>query len=1090
MFARQIYFGGYEEMLKRILALVLCAAMLVAVFMMSGCDSDVVYEDDDTRLPLTLTVLGITGPTTKHDDVKAVENAINAILRDRFEIKLNLEFVTMDKYLELVKEKNELADYDNSIDAAIKRYNDYAQRLANQAQQQAAALSGKTGKWTKGNTLISADTVPVRPLYTAQETIVYENGRIEIVYPDSEHYEGSVSPVDIIMIADKEMYDEFDEAGYLESVKSLLSLGSNDITFTKINQYIYPTYLEQLSAITGDIKAIPNNNLLAEYTYLVVDKALADKYDFNVDAVSSYADMESFLSSVKASEDVTPLTGELNPLGIFKMFGDDIAIGTYFDPIYGYNTEEGKTFKVQNLFDIPEYVSQLSLFEKYEKAGYTGDGDSFAAKVIVGDASVEKNYADGYYVKVLQNPFVCREAIFDGMLAVSSKTSDPARALQIIETINTDSDIKNLLQYGIEGVHYTVNEDGNTITRLNDNYMMDNALTGNVYMGYPEEGMDSTTWSNYMLTNLSSSLSPFLTYYVSEQSLDGMLNSVIEYAALKEAFAPAGVVYEDYLANSGTSQGNRLVSQWKTYYKEFLISKIVETGVKPENASGRLNNLSDPVFTTKWCETKMIEKMKAEKYSTILTNAAIALKVNETVASSAGMSSDSFTNAKKNASNYFTNIEYLRIMTLRTLFSDATKEEKAAYNSMTTTNFEKAVLDVIKADYIEKNNVTDEKYDELVKQFISTMLQFTDPVTNNTYYVSWDEFLEEKASASDFIGVMDKLNEHYSDLLNENYSKGYLSMLNSVEIGEAIHSSLYTKWLRENNTTAKEFENSVKDEILAPLGITYTELQTLSRTDATSYRAYIDKVKSKYKKIILEKYTLDEYKAGPTRISYDEVFNTIIDYYVEQKTGVYADMCDVAGISYTKYKEYADSMSTYVDILTMMRDKLTYTLLSKYTASEISSFTYEEIETNVYNIVYEDGFYMNLLAQYVGYSLRDYMLAKSNAKAYTDAIAKLIGKYSAQLTAAGYDIAELATETPSVTEDIIRGIITAEETSSYKNIFETLTDISAFYIKGAEDAEDIASYCTESGKALDGNMFFNAVVSLLQSDLKSKLSAE
>ena len=96
------------------------------------------------------------------------------------------------------------------------------------------------------------------------------------------------------MIDGKEMYDYLDEKGYLLSIENKL-----ETEFTKFRQFVYPTFFDQLKVITGDIKAIPNNNLLAEYTYLVVDKVIADKYEFNIENVDSYADLEEFLATVK-----------------------------------------------------------------------------------------------------------------------------------------------------------------------------------------------------------------------------------------------------------------------------------------------------------------------------------------------------------------------------------------------------------------------------------------------------------------------------------------------------------------------------------------------------------------------------------------------------------------------------------------------------------------------------------------------------------------------------------------------------------------------------------------------------------------------
>ena len=122
--------------------------------------------------------------------------------------------------------------------------------------------------------------------------------------------------------------------------------------------------------MTGDVKAVPSNNLLAEYTYLAVDKKLADKYGFNIDNASNYSDLSDFLAKVKENESVRPFKDAPDALGIFYPFGKDVAVAAYADPIYGYNTEEDKSFTISNLFDIPQYTDHLKLMAEYKKLGY------------------------------------------------------------------------------------------------------------------------------------------------------------------------------------------------------------------------------------------------------------------------------------------------------------------------------------------------------------------------------------------------------------------------------------------------------------------------------------------------------------------------------------------------------------------------------------------------------------------------------------------------------------------------------------------------------------------------------------------------
>lgn len=67
--------------------------------------------------------------------------------------------------------------------------------------------------------------------------------------------------------------------------------------------------------------------------------------------------------------------------------------------------------------------------------------------------------------------------------------------------LNTNSELRNVLQYGVEGVHYELDE-YDRVSRFNNDYMMNLEDTGNVFVAYPEEGMDEDVWERGVNTNL------------------------------------------------------------------------------------------------------------------------------------------------------------------------------------------------------------------------------------------------------------------------------------------------------------------------------------------------------------------------------------------------------------------------------------------------------------------------------------------------------------------------------------------------------------------------------------------------------------
>lgn len=55
---------------------------------------------------------------------------------------------------------------------------------------------------------------------------------------------------------------------------------------------------------------------------------------------------------------------------------------------------------------------------------------------------------------------VTSESALGGVMAVNARTEHPRECAVFLNAVNTDPDVRNLLNYGVEGKHYVLNEDG------------------------------------------------------------------------------------------------------------------------------------------------------------------------------------------------------------------------------------------------------------------------------------------------------------------------------------------------------------------------------------------------------------------------------------------------------------------------------------------------------------------------------------------------------------------------------------------------------------------------------------------------------
>lgn len=927
-------------MAKRFVCVLLVLAMLSAAILMTACSSDYTPEAV-TNFPITLNLLGVTNESTTREAIDRVEEAINKITKAMYNIKLNLILVTEEEYLdkldELLDEKDKRDAYNNSI-------TDYNKLAVQEAAEYNEAMkkAGKSfGRW-QSNDVKVAQTLAQITLPQYEVTTIDEDGTTSIVYPDA------LWPVDIVFVLGEDMYTDFVEDGLLYKLNDFLNG-----TYSTLKSYIYPTYFEQLKNVYDDsgVYAIPNNNLMAQYTYLVVRKDLAEKYDFDTDAVTNYAQLAGFLASVKANETVTPFRDEPEALGVFKMLGDDIAVGTYVDPILGYSTEDGPGFSIDNLYSIKQYTDHVALMNEYRAKGYFDGGDDFAVAAVVGDSSVEETYADGYYIKILQNPFIESTALYNGMFGVTSFTSYPERCMDVINLINTDTEVKNLFQYGVEGVNYEV-VDG-LVHALDDSYSMNNAYTGNVYMSLPDGDLGQTvnTWKNYQSTNLVTQLSPFFIFNYTSKEFDTLMDTVIENSVLTYIITEKmGVSEEEFYSARGGKVGDGVTAPQEAYmrkyvkplkdsYKSELIAYLKELygpsfpdrteaqweSLLQHQLLDSKNNIDDTqkIYTTLKC---ILEIEKARLYTDIVGDSDLDRLTDEALAAMVDMAYEDYvkTVTSNTVSAYYSAILRLKVMWNDLLISSGYSQKEI--DSMSNEKLEKVLyelvkdqeLDNIKAEYgLADKAAAEKKAEDLIRDFIAV-----------TYaQVSWNVFEEDRDNAAKFTSNISELKEKYASDINELFA----------------------------TTTGKFAENTfgalVTSILVNKYSSTYATLYNVPAVIAALFAGNADSQNDLTMAVVLEAVSYAKFLLSDNELDlHDE--KAVEEY-------VWGEICSRIGITYEEYtaakKGGATTLSEFSGYTSSLDKKFKRDLMKYgYTAEQIKEFTTSARETALYTVMFEE----------------------------------------------------------------------------------------------------------------------------------------
>lgn len=85
---------------------------------------------------------------------------------------------------------------------------------------------------------------------------------------------------------------------------------------------------------------------------------------------------------------------------------------------------------------------------------------------------------------------VTTESTRGGIMAVSAKTLYPDACVSFLNALNTDPDIRNLINFGIENVHYTLTDSGQ-VRRISDAYSGVQYTQGNWFILKTTEGSRS-----------------------------------------------------------------------------------------------------------------------------------------------------------------------------------------------------------------------------------------------------------------------------------------------------------------------------------------------------------------------------------------------------------------------------------------------------------------------------------------------------------------------------------------------------------------------------------------------------------------------
>lgn len=319
--------------------------------------------------------------------------------------------------------------------------------------------------------------------------------------------------------------------GYLDSYQARVS----DNRLMNLNELL--EYTPKLKAlidediwegikINGKIYAVPNEQIYASSTAIVVSKPLADKYGFDVSTVKSADDIEPFLQILKKNEpDVYPARINWGTNGIKSYDSNEFE-----EMSYGGVTVKNidGEIKVKLITEDESKIKAMQKLYEWNKKGYTRS-DIAVAVDSVEDLSVGKygiwfeTYKPGIeyqrklmtgndvYAVQISKPYISSGSAQSAMTGITSSSNHPIEAIKLLEIVNTEPEILNLLTYGIEGKNY-VKKSENVVERTEKVFSNATWVFGNQFIIYTDTNQDSDIWEQTKKLNDTSEKSPLMGF--------------------------------------------------------------------------------------------------------------------------------------------------------------------------------------------------------------------------------------------------------------------------------------------------------------------------------------------------------------------------------------------------------------------------------------------------------------------------------------------------------------------------------------------------------------------------------------------------
>ena len=319
--------------------------------------------------------------------------------------------------------------------------------------------------------------------------------------------------------------------------------------------------LLKASTVNGEVYAYPGNLYPGAVVSLLYDTDLAKQYNIQVpERITSNEDMDKIFDQVKQSgmsQYAISLGDGVNSEWNNGVDYDDMGDSAYLS--YGVVMGNDTTNTVVDWYESDAYKQQLAVRRAWFEKGYAvpdsisngytthdsmSQGTVFSFITTVGTGASVAYWSAQTGKKLAAIPITDVKITGSGTInlswGISSNCTNPKKVVEFLELLYTNSELSNLISYGVEGTHYVTRE-------------------GSRIIQYPE-GTDATS------VGYGSFIGPFgdsTKIYYREPLTDDFVKSIDNYGLAKAKVSRyLGYTFDTAPVQSELTAVNAVISQY------------------------------------------------------------------------------------------------------------------------------------------------------------------------------------------------------------------------------------------------------------------------------------------------------------------------------------------------------------------------------------------------------------------------------------------------------------------------------------------------------------------------------------------------